>query len=105
MSGLDAVKKIVETEGQARRSVEEAKTRAQQVISKAHEEAEMIRKESISSADQRREEILKVAREKADAEARQSDVETDNLLRSYQRLSEAKKADAIAKAVELILNS
>jgi V/A-type H+/Na+-transporting ATPase subunit G/H len=105
MSGLDAVKKIVETEGQARRSIEEAKTRAQQIIGKAHEEAEMIRKESISSAQQKREEILETAREKAEAEARQSDAETDKLLQSYQRLSEARKADAVAKAVELILNS
>ena len=105
MSGLDAVKKIVETEGQARRSVEEAKTRAQQLIAKASEEGEMIRQESVSSAHQRREEILKLAREKAEAEARQSDVETGKLLQSYQRLSEARKADAIAKAVELILNS
>jgi len=105
MSGLDAVKKIVETEGQARKSVDESRNRAQQVIAKAHQEAELIRKESISSAQLRRDQIVKIAREKAEAEARQSDVETDKLLQSYQRMSEARKADAVSKAVELILNS
>ena len=105
MSGLDAVKKIVETEGQARRNIEEAKARAQQIIAKAHEEAEMIRKEYISSAQQRRDEMIKMAREKAEGEARQSDMETDTLLQSYQRLSESRKADAIAKAVDLVLSS
>ena len=105
MSGLEAVKKIVETEGQARKNVEEAKSRAQQIIAKAHEEAEMIRNESVSSANQKRDGILKIAREKAEAEARQSDVETDKLLQSYQELSGKRKSDAVSKAVELILNS
>ena len=105
MSGLEAVKKIVETEGQARKNVEEAKTKAQQIIAKAHEEAAMIRNESISSANQKREETLKTARERAEAEARQSDVETNKLLQSYQEFSEKRKSDAVTKAVELILNS
>lgn len=105
MSGLDAVKKIVETEGQARRTVEEAKTRGEQVVARAHEEADIIRKEFVSSAQQKREEILATSREKAEAEARQSDAETDKLLLSYRRLSDERKADATAKAVDLVLNS
>jgi ATP synthase H subunit len=105
LSGLDAVKKIVETETQARRTVEEAKTHGQQIIARAHEEADMIRKEFVSSAQQKREEILTTAREKAEAEAQQSDLETDKLLLSYRKLSDQRKADAVAKAVELVLNS
>ena len=105
MSGLGAVKKIVETEGQARRTVEDAKTLGQQIVTKAHEEAEMIRREFISSAHQKRDEILAGAKAKAEAEARESDTETDKLLISYRRLSEERKADAVARAVELVLNS
>jgi vacuolar-type H+-ATPase subunit H len=105
LSGIDAVKRIVETEGQARKSVDDAKAQAEQVIAKAHEEAEMLRQEAISSAQKQREETLRQAREKAEAEARQSDVETRQLLANYAKLGEARKGDAVNKAVELILSA
>ncbi len=105
LSGMDAVRKIVETEGQARKVVEDAKTRAQQIISQAHQEAEMLRQEAISSAQKQREEILQNAKEKSEAEARQSDVETEQLLVNYRKLAEARKDDAVRKALDLILNS
>jgi vacuolar-type H+-ATPase subunit H len=105
LSGIDAVKKIVETEGQARRIVDESKARAQQIISKAHQEADMLRQEATSSAQKQREEILRDAKEKAEAEARQSDVETQQLLANYRKLAEARKDDAANKAVELVLNA
>ena len=105
MSGIDEVKKIVETEGQARRIVDEAKAKAQQMISKAQEEAEMMRQEAVSSAQQQREEILRLARDKAEAEARQSDVETEQLLANYRKLATERKADAVSKAVDLILSA
>ena len=68
MSGIDAVKNIVETEGQARRIVDEAAAKAQRIVSEAREQAEQI-------------------------------------LDTYKRLSEERKAAAISKAVELILNA
>jgi V/A-type H+/Na+-transporting ATPase subunit G/H len=105
LSGIDAVKKIVETEGQARRIVDEAKARAQQIISKAHQEADMLRQEATSSAQKQREEILRDARGKAEYEARQSDVETQQLLTNYGKLAEARKEDAANKAVELVLSA
>jgi vacuolar-type H+-ATPase subunit H len=105
LSGLDAVKKIVETEAQARRIVDEAKANAQQIIARAHAEAEMLRKEAVSSAQAQREELLSIAREKAEADARQSDVDTEQLLKNYQKLAEARSASAVDKAVELILNA
>lgn len=105
MSGLEAVKKIVETEAQARRTVDEAKTRARQIIARAHDEAEMLRQEAVSSAQKRREELLQAARQKAEAEARQSDIETEQLLSSYAKLAEAKSTSAADKAIELILNA
>jgi vacuolar-type H+-ATPase subunit H len=75
------------------------------MISEAHEQAERIRQEAIALAQQRREEILRDAREKAEAEARQSDQETEQILDSYRKLSEERKAAAISKAMELILNA
>jgi len=105
LSGIDAVKKIVETEGQARRIVDESKARAQQIVSKAHQEADMLRQEAISSAQEQREGILRDAKEKAESEARQSDVETQQLLANYRKLAEARKDDAANKAVELVLNA
>ena len=105
LSGIDAVKKIVETEGQARRIVDESKARAQQIISKAHQEADLLRQEAASSAQKHREEILRDAKEKAESEARQSDVETQQLLANYRKLAEARKEDVANKAVELVLNA
>ena len=95
----------METEGHARKTVDEAKVRAQQIISLAHQESEMLRQEAVSSANKQREEILSQAREKAESEARQSDAETQRLLSNYAKLAETRKTDAADKAVELILNS
>ena len=95
----------METEGQARKTVDEARVRAQQIISQANQESEMLRQEAISSANKQREEILKQAREKAEGEARQSDTETQQLLSNYAKLAESRRTDAADKAVELILNS
>ena len=105
MSGIDAVRKIVETESQARRIIDEAKIRGEQIIGKARQEAEMMRGEAVSSAQKQREEILRVAREKAEAEAQRSDVETQLLLENYRKLAMARKDDAVDKAIELILNA
>ena len=105
MSGLDAVKKIVETEGQARRLVEEAKAKAQEIISRAREVADKIRQETIAQAQVQRESLLNAAREKAEAEARQSDLETERVLQSYRELSGERKTSAADKAVDLILGT
>ncbi len=105
MSGIDAVKKIVETEGQARKIVEDSKARAQQIISQAHHEAGLLIQEAVSSAQKQREQILLEAKQRADAEARQSDIETQQQLENYRRLAESRKDDAANKAVELILNA
>ena len=105
MSGIDALKKIVETEGQARTLVEEAKAKAQEIISRAREVADNIRQEAIAQAQRQRELILEAAREKAEAEARQSDLETERILQSYRDLSGERKASAADKAVELILGT
>jgi ATP synthase H subunit len=105
LSGIDAVKKIVQIEVQARRVVEEAKTKAQEIISRAREDADKIRQEAIAQAQRQKELILKAAREKAEAEARQSDLETERMLESYGKLSDERKASAVDKAVELILGA
>jgi len=100
LSGIDAVKKIVETEGQARRIVDEAATRGQRVASEAREQAERSRQEAIARAQQQRDQILLEAKEKAEAEARQSDRETEQILETYRKLSEERKTAAVTKAVE-----
>ena len=105
MSGLDAVKKIVGTEAEARGIVDEAKTRAQEIIVRAHDDAKMLIEEAVSSAQKQREEILRAASEKAEADARRSDVETEQLLKNYQKLADGRSASAVEKAVELILNA
>ena len=105
MSGIEAVRKIVETEGQARRMIEESKMRAEQIISKAHQEAEMLRQEAVSSAQKEREEILRTARERAEEDAARSDVETQQLLENYRKLAVIRKQGAVDKAVELVLNA
>lgn len=105
MSGLEAVKRIVETEAEARRLVDDAKTHAQQIIARANEEAKMLREEAVSSAQKEREELLQAAKQKAEAEARQSDIETDQLLSNYQQLAGAKSNSAADKAIDLIVNA
>ena len=105
MSGIDAVKKIVETETQARRIVDEAVVRAQKIVSETREQGERIRQEAVASAQVNKAEILREAKEKAEAEARQSDEETEQILDNYRKLSDERKAAAVNKAFELILNA
>lgn len=105
LSGMGAVKKIVETEGQARRIVEEAKVKAKDIVSRAHGEADRVREEALTRVQMQREEMLKEARVKAEEEARQSDLETEKLLDNYRRQSEERKAEAVIKAVELVLGA
>jgi len=85
--------------------VDEAAARAQKVISETREQAELIRQEAVASAQGRGEGILREAKEKAEAEARQSDQETEQVLDTFRKLSDERKAVAVGKAVELILNS
>jgi vacuolar-type H+-ATPase subunit H len=103
LSGIEAVRKIVETEGQARQIVEEAKSRAQEILARASQEAQKVRQDLTAEAEQRRVKILRETREKAEADARSSDVETDTLLENYKKLFESKKDSATKKAVELVL--
>ena len=103
MSGIEAVKRIVETEGQAKRIVEEAQLIAEEILARASEEAQKVRQTSAAEAEQRKVQMLRETREKAEADARSSDVETDSLLENYKKLFEDRKDVAAKKAVELVL--
>ena len=103
MSGIEAVRKIVETESQAKRMVEEAHLSAEEILARASEEAQKVRQTSTSEAEQRKVQILRETRETAEADARSSDVETDSLLENYKKLFEDRKDVAAKKAVELVL--
>jgi vacuolar-type H+-ATPase subunit H len=103
LSGIEAVRKIVETEATAKRIIEDAKSRAQEILESASAEAHRVRQTAISSADQDKARILNDAREKAEADARRSDEETSSLLENYKKLFENRKEVAVKKAVELIL--
>ena len=103
MSGIEAVRKIVETEGQAKRIVEEAQSRAEEILARASEAAQKVRQTSTAEAEQRKIQMLRETREKAEADARSSDVETDSLIENYKKLFEDKKDVAAKKAVELVL--
>ncbi len=103
MSGIEAVKKIVETEAQAKRTIEDAKTRAQELIDNATELAQKARKDAITEAERKKAQMLEATREKAEADAKNSDVETDTLLAKYQKLFQDRKEVAVKKAVEVIL--
>ena len=103
MSGIEAVRKIVETEAQAKRIVEDSKLRTKEILENASAEAQRVRQTAISSADQDKARILKEAREKAEADARSSDEETRSLLDNYKKLFENRQEVAVKKAVELIL--
>jgi len=105
LSGIEAVRKIVETETQAKQIVEEANSKAKEILSNANEEAQRIRQSLVSEAEQRRAQILRETKEKAEAEARSSDVETDTLLENYEELYRTRKEVAAKKAVELVLGS
>jgi len=88
LSGIEAVRKIVETEGQAKRIVEEAQSRAEEILARASEEAQKVRQTSTAEAEQRKVQMLRETRDKAEADARSSDVETDSLLGNYKKLFE-----------------
>ncbi len=103
MSGIDAVRKIVETEGQAKRIVQEAQVTAERLLASAGEEAQKVRQTSTAEAEQRKIQMLRETREKAEADARSSDVETDSLIENYKKLFEDKRDVAAKKAVELVL--
>ena len=91
MSGIEAVRKIVETEGQAKRIVDEAQLRAEEILVRASEEAQKFRQTSTDEAEERKVQMLRETREKAEADARSSDVETDSLLENYKKLFEDRK--------------
>jgi len=103
VSGIEAVRKIVETEAQAKRIVEEANSKARETLARASDEARGIRQTAAADAERRRIQILQETRDKAESDARNSDAETDALLEDYKKLFESKKNTAAAKAVELIL--
>ena len=103
MSGIEAVKKIVETEAQAKRIVEEAHLRAREILAHASEEARKIREASTTQAEQRKVQMLRETREKAEADAKSSDIETDSLIENYKKIFENRKDAAVKKAVELVL--
>ena len=103
MSGIEAVRKIVETEAQAKRIIADAKSRAKEILDNASAEGQGVRRAAISSADRDKARRLKEARDKAEADARSSDDETGSLLENYKILFESRKDLAAKKAVELIL--
>jgi len=103
LSGIEAVRKIVETETQAKRIIEDAKSRAQEILESAAVEAQKVRQTAISHAEQEKAQMLKETREKAEADARSSDTETNSLLENYKKLFENRRDVAVKKAVELIL--
>ena len=103
MSGIEAVRKIVETEGQAKQIVEDAKLKAEEILARASEEAQKFRQTSTAEAEERKAQMLRETRERAEADARSSDMETDSLLENYKKLFEDRKEVAAKKAVELVL--
>ncbi len=103
MSGIDAVKKIVETEAQARNIVENAKDMSQDILTGASKDAETAKQEVLAQARKEREDILSRARTEAEAEAAKSDTDTDRLLETYQKVFQSRKDAAVERALELIL--
>jgi len=103
LSGIEAVKRIVETEAQARRIVEEARARAQEILSHASHAAEKIHEELQADARARRDEILQSTRAEAEVEASKSDDETTQQLEVYKKAFEGRKELAVKRAVELVL--
>ena len=100
---MDAVKRIVETEAQARKIVEEANVKAQDILTQASKDAETAKRMILAEAQGQREEILNQAKIDAEAEAAKSDVDTDQLLANYQKAFQSRKDAAVEKAVELVL--
>ena len=103
LSGIEAVRKIVETEAQAKRMVEEARTRARQILDNASQEAQSARQNAIAQAEKRKTQLLVETRDQAETDAKNSDSETDSQLESFEKLFLARKDAAVKKAVDLIL--
>ena len=103
MSGIDAVKRIVETEAQARNIVENAKDMSQDILTGASKDAETAKQEVLAQARKERDDILSRARMEAEAEAAKSDTDTDRLLETYQKVFQSRKDAAVERALELIL--
>ena len=103
MSGIEAVRKIVETEAQAKRVVEDAKKRAGEILESASAEAQRIRQAAISQAEKHRDQLLLETKDQAETDAKNSDMETDSQLETFEKLFQSRKDAAIKKAVDLIL--
>jgi len=103
LSGIDAVKRIVETEAKARKIVEDAKTRAQEVLQKAARDVEAARQAILDQAQRQRDEVLSRAKIEAEAEAGKSDSDTEQTLAGYQKAFQARKDEAVDRAVQLIV--
>ena len=103
MSGIDAVKRIVETEAKARRIVEDSKTKAQDILQKASKDIEAARAAILEQAQHQRDEILSKAKVEAEADAGRSDVDTDQMLANYEKAFRSRKDDAVEKTVQLTL--
>jgi len=103
LSGIDAVKRIVETEAQARNIVEEAKDMSQDILTRASKDAEIAKQEVLAKARKEREDLLSRARMEAEAEAAKSDTDTDQLLATYQKAFQNRKDAAVERALELVL--
>ena len=103
MSGIEAVRKIVETEAQAKRMVEEARTKAKQILENASQDAHKARQNAISQAEKRKAQLLVETRDQAETDAKNSDAETDSQLESFGELFQTRKDAAVQKAVDLIL--
>ena len=103
MSGIEAVRKIVETEAQAKRMVEEARTSARQILDNASQEAQRARQNAMAQAEKRKTQLLVETRDQAETDAKNSDSQTDSQLESFEKLFLTRKDAAVKKAVGLVL--
>jgi len=103
LSGIEAVRKIVETEAQAKRIIEDAKKKAKEVLESASEDGQKLRQTAISQAERRKAQLLVETRDQAETDAKNSDMETDSQLESFEKLFSSRKDAAVRKAVDLIL--
>lgn len=103
LSGIEAVRKIVETEAQAKRIVEDARMKARQIHESASEEAQRARQNAIAQAEKRKAQLLAETRDQAETDAKNSDLETDSQLENFEKLFQSRKEAAVKKAVDLIL--
>lgn len=103
MSGLEAVKRIVETEEQARRMLEEYKRKSQEIVSQARLDSDSTRKKLLEEAERTKNAILDKAQEdgvRASEEIRKSAEETIKRLRKNVE-SNKKQTIIIARATIL----